>query len=334
MIWFINTNAATNGDGRIDTPFNTLANFVAGAADDAGDSIFLYESATNYTGPLTLLHNQRLIGQDAALPLATLAGVTAPADTIPLPTMNTAGPSSTIAGAGVTLNSGNQIHGLTLGTAIGTALTGTSFGTLTVSTVTILAIGGTAANGGALSLTTGTLSGSFTGISSTGGTNNILLSGVAASGTVALGTGALSGASAEAFKVVGGSGTFTYGGSITGGAGGAAISVAGGSASVTFSGNVSQAGNAALLSVSGGHTGTLTFTGTVSATGGTGLQFDNADGTYNLDGVASGSRSMAVMPGWTSSTTRVAPSHSGPTSRSPIPRAPPSTSTRALRRCR
>jgi hypothetical protein len=35
----------------------------------------------------------------------------------------------------------------------------------------------------------------------------------------------------------------------------------------------------------GRHSGTLTFsTGTLSATGGTGLQFDNADGTYNFNG--------------------------------------------------
>ena len=39
------------------------------------------------------------------------------------------------------------------------------------------------------------------------------------------------------------------------------------------------------MSVSGGHTGTLTFqTGTLSATNGTGLQFNNADGTYNFNG--------------------------------------------------
>jgi hypothetical protein len=48
---------------------------------------------------------------------------------------------------------------------------------------------------------------------------------------------------------------------------------------------MSQGLNAALVSVSGGHTGTLQFdTGTLSATDGTGLQFDNADGIYNFLG--------------------------------------------------
>ena len=42
----------------------------------------------------------------------------------------------------------------------------------------------------------------------------------------------------------------------------------------------------ALVSIAGGHTtGTITFnTGTLNATNGTGLQFDNADGTYNFNG--------------------------------------------------
>jgi hypothetical protein len=75
--------------------------------------------------------------------------------------------------------------------------------------------------------------------------------------------------------------------------------VVGGSVGATYSGDITQANNAALVSVSGGHTGTLTFqTGTLSATNGTGLQFNNADGTYNfngtttLNGGAAGMRSI------------------------------------------
>ena len=73
------------------------------------------------------------------------------------------------------------------------------------------------------------------------------------------------------------------------GATGAAFNLAGGgSLSVTFNGSMTQASNAALVSVAGGaggHTGTITFqNGTLTATNGTGLQFDNADGTYNFNG--------------------------------------------------
>ncbi|MCH7728748.1 MAG: right-handed parallel beta-helix repeat-containing protein, partial [Planctomycetes bacterium] len=69
------------------------------------------------------------------------------------------------------------------------------------------------------------------------------------------------------------------------GAVGNSFLINGGTASVTYSGDIthSTAGTAA-VSVTGGHTtGTVTFqTGTISATDGTGLQFDNADGTYNF----------------------------------------------------
>jgi hypothetical protein len=54
-------------------PFNSLPNFVSGAADDPGDNIFLFrQSATNYAGPLTLLNNQRLIGQGATASIQTI----------------------------------------------------------------------------------------------------------------------------------------------------------------------------------------------------------------------------------------------------------------------
>ncbi len=81
-------------------------------------------------------------------------------------------------------------------------------------------------------------------------------------------------------------GTITINGGNLSNAGGAAFAVVGGTVSATFSGSISQASNAPAVSVSGGHgTGTLTFdTGTIGATNGTGLQFDNADGTYLFNG--------------------------------------------------
>ena len=62
--------------------------------------------------------------------------------------------------------------------------------------------------------------------------------------------------------------------------------MSGGTLTATYSGNITQANNAALVSIAGGHTtGTITFnTGTLNATNGTGLQFDNADGTYAFNG--------------------------------------------------
>jgi hypothetical protein len=88
----IDNNAAgctlrANGCGRLSSPYSTLGAFNAennGALATSlnpaiNDSIFIYESGTEYTGPLTLLNGQKLFGQDAtpdATTLATLTGIT------------------------------------------------------------------------------------------------------------------------------------------------------------------------------------------------------------------------------------------------------------------
>jgi hypothetical protein len=288
-IWFVNAGAGSNGDGRYDSPKNCLvgaACFSDVPNDAANDRIFLY--AGSYTGGLTLLAGQRMIGQRATAPLSSIAAVTWPADSGTEPAMSSAAALDVTAAAGgtaVTLGSGNLLRGFNFGNvgAAGTALAGTSFGTLAISEV------GINTNGRAMNLTTGTLNGSVTGVTSTGGANNIALSGVGTTGTFSFGSGALSGAAGDALALTGAStGTYTFGGTIAGGTG-AAVNVGGGTATLTLSGNVTQANNFALLNVTGGHTGTLAMTGQVSATNGTGLQFSDADGTYNLDGVQASS---------------------------------------------
>src|SRR5215204_645814 len=42
MIWFIDDSAAAGGDGRLNTPFDSISAFVSGAADEPNDNIFLY----------------------------------------------------------------------------------------------------------------------------------------------------------------------------------------------------------------------------------------------------------------------------------------------------
>src|SRR5262249_28567397 len=143
--------------------------------------------------------------------------------------------------------------------AANTALSGGAAGTLRVREVAINT------NGRALSIATSatvtndaTFTG-FTSVTSTGGTNGVALVGV--TGTVILGMCGLSGAT------------------------GAKLSVRGGSETITYNGNISQANNAAMVSLGGGHvTGTITLSGTLNATNGTGLQFSNADGTYSFPG--------------------------------------------------
>ena len=115
----------------------------------------------------------------------------------------------------------------------------------------------------------------------------ILLSNVA--GNVSFnGETTLTNSDSTGVDIQGGSGTFTFGHATTiTSATGIDFNVNGGTSSVTYNGGMTQAlNNVALVNVQGGHnSGTLTFqTGTLDATSGTGLQFNNADGTYNFNG--------------------------------------------------
>jgi hypothetical protein len=175
-VWFINNQAAAGGDGRITTPFNSIAAFNATAADDPGDIIFIYTGTGTYTGGLTLLNTQKLIGQGFLLATETGA-VPAGSDTFPA-----AGSSPTIDNAGsniITLGQNNTLRGFNTGNsgAAGTDISGTSFGTLTVST---LSLNG---DGRALNLTTGTLAASLGNISAsnTGANAGLVLNGVGGS---------------------------------------------------------------------------------------------------------------------------------------------------------
>ncbi len=167
MIWFVDNNAACPCDGRLTNPFNTLASFNAanngmGNNPANDDNIFLYESGTDYVGPVTLLNGQRLIGQDAVPSLSAITGLTPPPGSDPYPATNSGNATIvnvTSASNGINVAAGNTLRGFTGGNS-GTDISGTNFGTLTIADVTL---NGT---GQALNLTTGTLSASFNSISS------------------------------------------------------------------------------------------------------------------------------------------------------------------------
>jgi VCBS repeat-containing protein len=250
-VWYVNADAATDGDGTSDNPFKTLDHFLNDAApghnvDGANDIIFLYNATNHYSysgaGTLTLENNEKLIGQDVGL---LVNGTQLEAAT---------GVNGAIIDGGVVLNSGatsNTISGVTLGNAgVAGALSGSGFGTLNVDNTVV----NTTNNGMILSNGAFGAGATFTSFTS-GGATDVSLTNV--TGSVDLGTGTMAGQ----------------------------FAVSGGTVNTTYAGNLSQANNAAMLDVSGGHSGTLTFnTGTLSATNGTGLQFANADGTYNFNG--------------------------------------------------
>ena len=187
MIWFVTTSGPV-GDGRLTSPFNSLnalafINNGTGTNPAAGDNIFLYSD--NYTGPLTLLNNQKLIGQGATASLATITGLTPPPGSLALPA--TGGARSTIAGSagGVTLASANTVRGLNLNCSGGTALSGANVGVLAVTEAAV-----TNTAGGAVNLANGTLTVALGSVSAAGGANGIRLVNCTGSFTVS-GDGAL-----------------------------------------------------------------------------------------------------------------------------------------------
>jgi methionine-rich copper-binding protein CopC len=194
MVWFIDNTfpsctTIAGGCGRRATPFSTLAAFEAvngGVATnggdlidpEAGDHIFIASGGGAYTGPLTLEANQRVIGQGATSPLATLAGITLAPDSVSLP--GTGGAAPIISGGGIALAANNHLHGLSISSGAAPGISGTGFGTLTVSENVAV----TTTTGTAINLATGALTATFRSISANGGANGILVTNTTGSFTV------------------------------------------------------------------------------------------------------------------------------------------------------
>jgi hypothetical protein len=160
MIWFID-NSAGAGDGRLNTPFNTLAAFEAvngnGGANDpaASQCIFVYSGSGDYTGPVTLENNQVLVGQGAGDTITSICGISLAANSNTLPVTSGTHPALISATNAINLASGNTIRGLNIGDTTNTGIRGTVVGTLTISEVSI---GDASPSGGGIEVTTsGTL---------------------------------------------------------------------------------------------------------------------------------------------------------------------------------
>ncbi|HJQ22842.1 MAG TPA: Ig-like domain-containing protein, partial [Blastocatellia bacterium] len=271
MAWFIDNSASASlNRGTFSQPFKTIAAFNAantGAAPNpqAGDAIALRSGSGTYseTDGINLRDNQKLVGEAVAFnTVFTASANSSSAYTTFAGGTNTAPTVVTSAGNGVDLGSGNTVKGLNVGNTPGFfGFNGTAVGSLTIATVS------KTGTGGAINITTSGAFGStvnFATLESTSSASaNLNLVGVTGTlGVTAGGTG-LSGSAASS----------------------AAININGGSISLSYAGNVSKSNTGSLLSVTGGHaTGTLSFSGTLSASAGNGLQFDNADGTYNFNG--------------------------------------------------
>jgi hypothetical protein len=267
MIWFIDNTAAPGGDGRLSSPYSSLADFEAangaGGADDpeAGEHVFLYESSTAYNGPVTLLNSQRFIGQDATSSLLALTGITPAPSSVSFPTMNSGNATVaeiTSSSDGIVLGQNNQVHGLTIGNTTGVGISGVSFGALVVRDVDVTG------SGQALGLSSGDINAIFGELSSASGQVGIRLDRVS-SGTLShTAASSLSGNSGAAVGITESSVAFAYDGDISNS--GFGIIVSGNSGStIDFTGTLTltTANNAAFVATNGG---TLTSTGGAGST--------------------------------------------------------------------
>lgn len=181
LVWFADVAyAGANGpaDGTQARPHTNLP--AIAAVDTANDIIHVAANASSYTG-IQLEANQRLIGAGSASDLVTITGI-APVAGSAFPALG--GTRPTIAGSGINLASNNVIRGLNIGDTGGTdgLVAGAPFGTLTMSEASILGTG-RAMNFSAA----GTLNVVLDELSSSGGFNGVLISGVG--GTITVGAG-------------------------------------------------------------------------------------------------------------------------------------------------
>jgi hypothetical protein len=284
-IWFVKNPAVGTGNCTLGNEC-LLSTAVAGIGGAGNASIFVGDANTHTAG-LTLNAGGSVIGQGMSASFDTFYAIGVPAQGVlaPRPATGLARPTLTAAGGNtIVLGNGNTLRGFDIGnsSSAGTGLSGSGYGTLVLSELLVNT------TGAALNLTNGVGTPTFDSITSAGGTNNVVLASIG--GTMTLGTGALSGATARAIDINGGVGSISYAGTITNS--GTGIAVANKTAgSVTFSGatktlntgantavNLSSNTNATVNFTSGGLAIT-TSTGTgFTATGG---GFISVQGTGN-----------------------------------------------------
>ena len=295
ITWFINnTYSGTVADGRLATPFKSINDFQAvndgvGSHPSNGHFIFVYESATNYIGNLSLRDGQKLIGQDATTTLPTITGFTTPPFSSPsLPVLNSGNGTfvqltGTVASTPViTLNGGAAgayiIRGLRIGDkpadATAAGIAGTNFGTLTA---TELSISGT---GQALLLSTGTVNGTFASVSSTSGASGISLTTI--NGAITISSGSLAN-NATGLNLNAGTASLTYDGTITNSSANLVNIQSKTGGTVDLNGAISSGAGARGISLTNNTGTTIRFDGGLSLNTGVNNAFNaSGGGTLNI----------------------------------------------------
>ncbi len=266
LIWFIDNSAAA-GDGRVGTPFNSLAAFNAGSAA-AADVVYIEQTGTDYTSGIVLQNGERLFGEGhtGGANLANVLPFTLAPNSKALPAINGTRPVITNAsGDGVGLAQNNILRGFDVGSCSDFGMENLSAATVSGLLITEVAINNTsgggfkAGNGGNLTVT-------FNSISSSGGVNGINLSG-------------------------GCTGSFNGGGGAISNPSGAAFLISGGTAAVDYNGTLSKTSTSSgrLVDIQTHATGLISLDGnlTNTATGATGIFANgNTSGTISFNGAS------------------------------------------------
>ena len=282
-VWFINDNpgaCTSTCNGRLTNPYVNTSNFQGdntGAAlkPSANDAIFVYGGGGAYSGAMTLLNGQRLIGQGASGTLATLGNVT-PQNGQTLPAT---GGTAPVLGSALTVGNANFIYGLTSSMASGSLISGAP-AALTVGTVTLLPSG--TANG--FNITGGSGVVALTNVTMTGTSSGDVVKINTGTQTWTLTSSPITQTAGRALNVTnktGGGMTFDSAPvTVSAGVADGAITLSGnsGGETFTFSGKLAltvSGANRGFVASSSGTVNVADNTSTLSATGGAALDFQN-----------------------------------------------------------
>lgn len=240
---YVDNSAAPGGDGRSDSPFDTLAQ-AAAVADRAGDRIYLFNgdgTTTGMSGGVALRANQQLLGERQ--PLTVDGSALAPARTSVRPQL--VGP--------VTLRSGNTVAGLTVvGDAAGAAAAIQGSATAADGTLRDLVLDGRAGGGLSLFETTGSWTVTEVAVRASGGGTALS---VTRAGTVAFG-------GANSVTAQAGTGVAVTGTTTSGAIGSVTVNSSGSHTGIALSGN----------------SGSLTIPSVSIATAGPGITVADSEG--------------------------------------------------------
>ncbi len=180
VIWFLNPTAASDGNGTLGSPFNSLSSAVTAMGTATSNRLFVYSGTTtvgvgiNLTGAASQAAAQWLIGQGATgTSFDDLMGIMPPAGTIARPTLGGARP--TLRGTVTLLGSNVRAQGFDISTG---TLPGLADGVAAVTGVSVSEVAVTTTTGTAVNLSD--LDGviSLSSVSSDGGASGIALSNV------------------------------------------------------------------------------------------------------------------------------------------------------------